>query len=177
MKAFNKRERALAIITSCVIFGVIVYNVILNPQLEHRQTLLSNMRQLQLDLTKMKADILLKDSIDRTYSQIEPLISVIGNRQEEIGLFSSEIGGLYKSLSVEPRTMTINPVVTEEYYSRLSISMEMIGNIKDIIKFIYCVETHPNPIRIERLEIIPREINDNVLATFLLTKVIVEPEL
>jgi Tfp pilus assembly protein PilO len=170
------REKTLAVITAIVIIGTLVFMIVIEPQLKMRKTRLANLRQLQLKLMKMKRDLLVKDRIDSRYSQIEPLIVSHGTDQQEISLLTRELRDLYLKLNVNTRTIKILPVTNEEFYKRLSVRIEMSGHIKEILKFIYSVEAHANPIRIEQFGIKAKEITDNVQASFLITKVVAEPE-
>jgi Tfp pilus assembly protein PilO len=174
--AKNSREKVLAIIAMGVILGAVIFTVIIEPELKERKTRLARMRQLQLKLTKMKGDLLIKDRIDNIYSQIEPLIVSNGTNQQEISLFTRELSDLYSKLSVRTRTVKILPIANEEFYKRLSVRIEMSGHIREILNFVLSVETYPNPIRIEQFDLKAREIVDNVQASFLVTKVVAEPE-
>ena len=172
----NNREKILAIITAIVIISTLTFITIIEPQLKVRKTHLAHMRQLQLKMMKMKGDLLIKDRIDSIYSQIEPLIVSNGTDQQEISLFTRELRNLYLKLRVNTRTIKILPITKEEFYKRLSVRIEMSGHIKEILNFIHSVEAHSNPIRIEQFDIKAREIMDNVQASFLITKVVAEPE-
>lgn len=172
----NNREKLLAIIAATVILGAVTFIAIIEPQLKERKLRLERMHQLQLNLTKMKGDLLIKDRIDNIYSQIKPLIASNGTDQQEISLFTRELSDLYSKLNVRIRSVKILPIVNEEFYKRLSVKIEMSGHVKNILNFIRSVEAYPNPIRIEQFDLKAREIVDNVQASFLITKVVAEPE-
>lgn len=165
-------EKSLAVTTVIVLLGAVVFRVIVDPQIKERQVDTQRMHQLQLELVKMNADLLIKDRIGKTYSQIEPLIRANGTDQQEISLFSRELNGLHSGLPLKIQTIKIMPLVFEEHYRKLSIRIEMSGNIRDIAKFIEAVETYPKPIRIEQLELKTKDRADYVQASFLLTKVV-----
>lgn len=172
----NNREKLLAIIAATVILGAVTFIAIIEPQLKERKLRLERMHQLQLNLTKMKGDLLIKDRIDNIYSQIKPLIASNGTDQQEISLFTRELSDLYSKLNVRIRLVKILPIVNEEFYKRLSVKIEMSGHVKNILNFIRSVEAYPNLIRIEQFDLKAREIVDNVQASFLITKVVAEPE-
>lgn len=171
------REKLLAIITAIIAFGAIIFAVIIEPQLDKRKTRLARMHQLQLKLTKMRGDLLIKDRIDKIYLQIEPLITSRGSDQQEISAFTRELRDMYLRLNVNVKTINILPTVNEEYYRRLSVKIEMQGYIRDILKFIFSVEKSPKPVRIERFDLISRETVDNVQMTFVLSKVVSKSEI
>jgi len=170
------REKFLAVIAAVVIAAVVALSAVINPQLERRKARLEQLRQLQLKLAKMKSDLLVKDRIEKIYSKVEPLIASTGPNQQEISLFTRELSDLYSNLKVKIRSVKILPVTEEKFYRRLSIKVEMTGHIKSILRFIFSVETYQNPIRIEKLDLQAREIIDNVQASFLVTKIVAQPQ-
>jgi len=120
--------------------------------------------------------LLIKDRIDNIYLQIEPLITNHGSDQQEISAFTRELSDLYSNLNVKTRSIRILPTVNEEHYRRLSVRIEMQGHIREILNFIVSVENTPNPVRIEQFDLRCREIADNVQASFVISKVVAEPE-
>lgn len=172
----NNREKFLAVITVGVVICAVVFVVVIEPQLKERRASLERMHQLQLKLTKMKGDLLIKDRIDNIYSQIEPLIAGDGTDQQEKSRFTRELSGLYSKLNVTITSTTILPTVDEQFYRRLSAKIEMRGHIREVFNFVLAVETYPNPIKIEQFHFKAREIIDNVHASFLVTKVVARPQ-
>jgi len=159
-------------ITVSVALGAVIFIVVIEPQLKEHKACSMRMNQLRLKLTKMKGDLLVKDRIDSVYAQIEPLIASSGTDQQEISLFTRELSDLYSKQKVRTRTIKILPIISEEFYRRLSVKIEMSGHIREVLNFIDSVETHPNPIRIEQFDIKSQEIVDNVEASFVVTKVV-----
>jgi Tfp pilus assembly protein PilO len=172
----NRREKVLVAITAAVIIGAAMFTVIIKPQLEERQLRLQRLHQLQLKLTKMTADLLMKDRIDSIYSQIEPLIVGTGTDLQEKSKFARELHELFSKPNVQTRVVTPLPIKKEEFYRRLAVKIEMTGNIQGILNFISAVETYPNPIRIEQLDLKTRDAVDDVQASFTITKVVAKAE-
>jgi len=170
----KNHDKLLAIIVAILILSVIIFTAIIEPQLKERRIRVERMHQLQLDLAKMKGDLLIKDRIDSIYSQIKPLIISNGTDQREISLFTRELNDLYSELDIKIRSVKILPISDEEFYKRLSVKIEMSGHIKNILSFIFSIENHPIPIRIEQLDLRAGEIVDNVQASFLITKIVAE---
>jgi Tfp pilus assembly protein PilO len=168
----KKHEKSLALITVVIILATVLFTVIIDPQLKKHQQRLHDLNQLQLKLTKLRGDILVKDRIDRAYAQIEPLLATSQNDQQEISTFTRDVSDLYSKLNTKIRSVKILPPASESFYRSLSIKIEMSGNIKDILKFIHAVEIHPSPLRIEQLDIKAQETNDTVQASLLISKVI-----
>ena len=163
-------------ITVCVVACAVVFVVIIEPQLKKRRTSLERMHQLQLKLTKIKGDLLIKDCIDSVYSQIEPLIAGEGTDQQEKSRFTRELSGLYSKLNVTITSTTILPTVDEQFYRRLSAKIEMHGHVKEVFNFVLAVEANRSPIKIEQFHFKAREIVDNINASFLITKVVAKPQ-
>jgi len=173
----NKREKWLAIIAAGVIFGAAVLTLVISPQLHRYKMQLQRLDDLQLKLAKMKADLLVRDRIDKLYSQVEPLISSEGTDQQELSVLTRELSDLYANLNMKIRSVKLLPITHEPYYRRLAIKIEMTGHIRNILQFIFSVERYQYPLRIERLELAAQETADNVLATVRITKVVTEPEI
>jgi Tfp pilus assembly protein PilO len=173
----NNREKLLAIIAAIVILSTVIFIAIIEPQLKERKLRLNRMHQLQLTLTRMRGDLLVKDRIDDIYLQIKPLITSSGTDQQEISLFTRELSDLYSKLNVKIRSVKILPIIDEEFYKRLAIKVEMSGHINSLLNFILSIETYSNPVRIEEFDLKTREIMDNIQASFLITKVVAEPEI
>ncbi|MHC4230963.1 MAG: GspMb/PilO family protein [Planctomycetota bacterium] len=108
-------------------------------------------------LATITVAVLEKDRIDRVYSKIEPLIAGTGTDLQEKSKFARELHDLFSKQNVQTRAVTPLPMLNEEFYRRLAIKIEMTGSIRDILKFIFAVETYSNPIKIEKLDLKTRE--------------------
>jgi len=172
----NNREKWLAVIAGVVIFGAAVFTFVIRPQLSRYQGRLQHLRDLQLRLAGMKGDLLARDRIDKMYSQIEPLVTSKNTDQQELSALTRELSDLYANLNVKIRSVKILPVTREKSYRRLAVKIEMTGHIRSILQFIFAIEIYRCPLRVEKVQLVAREIPDNVQATVLITKVITEPE-
>jgi Tfp pilus assembly protein PilO len=173
----NNREKLLAALTAAIMAGAVTFITIIEPQLKERQAHLERMHDLQLQLTKMRGDLLIKDRIDEIYAQIGTLIVSNGTEQQEKSLFTRELSNLYSRLDVKIRSITILPPMNEEFYTRLAVKIEMSGHIRNILNFIFAAEMHASPIRIEQFDLKTREIFDNIRVSFLITKVVAKVEI
>lgn len=178
IKVRSSREKILAISTAIVLFGAVVFGIIIKPQLKERKTRFARMNQLRLMLVKMRGDLLMKDRIDNAYVQIESLITAAGSDLTEKASFTKELNDVYSKLKIRPKSMKVLPADdNEEYCRRLSIRMVMQGDIREILKFVLSVENSPNPVRIEQFELRTRDIVDNVQATFTVSKIVGPPKI
>jgi len=60
----KNREKFWAVLTIAIIIMVVVFVSIVDPRLKERRAKLDQLSNLQLRLTKIKSDILVKDRID-----------------------------------------------------------------------------------------------------------------
>jgi Tfp pilus assembly protein PilO len=104
------------------------------------------------------------------------LIAGTGTDLQEKAKFARELYGLLAGPNVQTRAVTPLPLKNEEFYRRLTVKVEMTGNIRDVLKFISAVETYRNPIRIERLDLKTREAVDDVQAALTITKVVAKAD-
>lgn len=168
------REKTLAIITGITILAVVIYTMLVEPQIVRRGARLEQLAQAKLTFAKMNADVLIKDRIDNIYRRLEPLIVASGEDQQEISLFTQELQRLYDRRNLKIRSVKIMPTTKEPFYRRLAIKLEMVGEVGDILGFIRALESHPRPIKIERLDLIAKQIAGRIQASFIVTKVVTE---
>jgi len=169
------REKHLVVITATVIAISIIYAVAVNPQLRRRKTIVHNMAELELRLAKIKRDTLIKDQIDGLYRKVEPLIAGTGSEQQDLSMFAGQLAKLYSELDLKIRSVKILPDLDENFYKRLSIKIELLGNARNVINFITRIETCDNPIKIEQLIIKAQEPAGYIQATFVISKIIAKP--
>lgn len=172
IKEKNKsNEKKLAIITAILLVAVMMYTGVIEPQMMKRKASIQKKQQLQLNLTRMKADMLLRDRIEKKYAQLKSMMQSAGTDQQEISRFSRELNDLYSKLPVKIKTIKILPLQEERFYKKFSIKAEITGDIRSIITLIEAIESTNSPIRIEQLDLKAQGTHDKVLASFLLTKV------
>jgi Tfp pilus assembly protein PilO len=172
----RRRERFLAVITAVILTGVFIFTTVVDPQLKQRRALSQNLHQLQIKLTKMKGDLLIKDRIEKIYSKIEPLIATGDTEQQQISTFTRQLSQIYSKFNVKIRSVKILPVSDENFYRRLAIKIEMTGHIKDFLKFANAIEELADPIRIEQFDLVAQQSKDNVRVSMVISKVVSEPK-
>lgn len=175
-KDSKKRERLLAVVTAVVLGTLLLFTTIIDPQLKKNKALSSQFAQLQLDLTKAKGNLFIKDRIEKIYSQIEPLFNAKSNPQQQISGFTRLLDQIYSKVNVKIRSVKILPTTNENYYQKLSIRIEMTGEVKDFLKFIASIENCEEPIRIEQFDLTAQETKDNCLASLLISKIVSEKQ-
>ncbi len=168
----SNRQILLASITAVIIIGSLIFTTTIKPALEKRQNYIENLNRLKLKLRKMQANLLIKDRIEKIYSQIKPLIKTKGTQQEQISDFTKELSDIYSNLNVKIRSVKILPTVKKKFYSRFLIKIEMSANITDFLKFAYAIQTHPEAIKLEQFSAkADQEIRNNVSVSLLISKI------
>ena len=172
LKDSKKREKVLSVFTGAILVSIFLFCMIIDPQLKKHRALSLAFSQLQLDLSKARGNLLIKDRIEKAYTQIEPLIASRGNEQQQISDFTRLLDQVYSKLNMQIRSVKILPVSNENYYRKLTVRIEMKGFVKDFLKFIEAVEEHREAIRIEQLELTSQETKDSVMASMIISKVV-----
>ena len=167
----KNREKILAILTLAVITATAMFILIVDPRLKERKEKQEQLGNLQLRLTKIQSDILIKDRIDNLYQQIEPLLESGANQQQEISLFTRQLSDIYSKLNVKIRSVKILPISNEEFYSKLTIKLEMSCYVKELLKFVHELESISQPVKIEKLDLKTADIVDNLSLCLLISKV------
>jgi len=168
----KNREKILAILTVAIIITMVIFVSIIDPRLKERKTKHRQLSNLQLRLTKIKSDILVKDRIDNLYQQIEPLLESGENQQQEISLFTRQLSDIYSKLNVKIRSVKILPVSNENFYRKLAIKLEMSCHVRELLKFVHELETIGEAVKIEKLDLKTADIVDNLRLSLLISKVV-----
>lgn len=168
----KNREKVWAALTLTIIMIVVIFASIIDPKLKERRAKLDQLSNLQLRLTKIKSDILIKDRIDNLYQRIEPLLESGENQQQEISLFTRQLSDIYSKLDIKIRSVKILPVNNENFYRKLTIQLEMNCHVKELLKFVHELETIGQPVKIEKLDLKTANIVDNLELCLLISKVV-----
>ena len=136
IKDSKKREKLLAIVTAVTLGSGFLFVTIINPQLKKHNALSSLLSQLQLDLTKARGNLMVKDRIEKAYIKIEPLIAAQASQQQQVSNFTRLLDQIYSKLNLNIRSVKILPVTDKNYYQKLSIRIEMKGFVRDFLEFI-----------------------------------------
>jgi len=172
LKDSKKREKVLAIATAVILGSIFLFTSIIDPQLKKHKDLTSRLSQLQLDLTRARGNLLIKDRIEKAYIQIAPLITTQDSQQQQISDFARLLDQIYSKLNVKIKSVKILPAADENYYRKLTIRIEMTGFVKDFLKFIEAVEQHTEPIRIDQFDLTSQEARDTIIASMIISKIV-----
>lgn len=175
MPFLKKRETILFGLTMVVILAGVLFTIVIRPQWQRRRQGLQEVHNLQLALTKMRGDLLVKDRIEALYARLQPYMVQHGSDQQEISAFTRDLNEVYSKLRLKIRSVKILPVTSEPFYRRFAVKIEMEGASAHILAFVSAIATHPDPIRIDRCDLKAQAITDQVHGAFVISKVVVEP--
>ena len=174
LKNTKTREKLLAVITIAMLVVIFLFSSIIDPQLKERKKLLERYDRLFLEMTKTQANVLIRDRIEKVYSEVEPFIASHGNQQQQISKFTNVLDQMYSKLNVQIRSVKILPVSEENSCRRLTIRIEMTGSVTEFLKFVQAVEKHPEPIKIEQFELTAQELKDTVRVSMLVSRIVTQ---
>lgn len=172
MRTWNKRERVLAGATAAVILGIILSEVVFLPQWSRYGRLRAEVASRELALTRMRANMLLKDQIEARYAQLKGLIHESGTASQEMSRFTQLLASLYEPLGLHTRSVRPLPDEDEGFYRKFSLSIEMEGPVSEVAAFLAAAARAVDPIRIERIELNCKDRPEVVSVMAVVTKVV-----
>ena len=173
MKQTN-REKQLAILTTLVIVGTLVFTSVVRPQLQNARQLRKQYADLELKALKIQNDLLQKNRVERKYALIKSLLASDSTEAQEMGGFSKELTQLYARQGLRLKAEKPLPLLREKSYRVLSMQIELQGQINQVLSSIHSLEASENPIGIKRCEIKAREQRDEVNALFYVDKIVAD---
>jgi Tfp pilus assembly protein PilO len=171
MRAWKPREQVLAGVTAAVLLGALLVEVMFLPQWSRYTRKRDEVARLQVALTRMRANILLKDQIEARYEQFKGLIHESGSASQEMSRFARLLTELYGPLGLQTRSVRPLPDEDEGFYRKFALSLEMEGPVLEIGRFLAAAARAADPIRIERIELSCKDRPDLVTAQVVVTKV------
>lgn len=176
MRALNRRERFLAIAALSALLAAFVIKGALAPQWQRYTRLQERRRALELDLTRMEANLRLKNHIEARHNELKDLIRHSGTASQEMSRFARLLTDLYRPLSLDVRSVRPLPDRNEEFYHQFALHLEMTGAIDQLAAFLVAVAEVPEPIRVQNIDIVCKDRPDVVTASLVITKVVTTQE-
>lgn len=176
MRPLSRREQTLGGITLAVVVGAGLFIWFIDPALARHAKLQEEVSRLEASLTRMRANMLLKDQIEARYEELKGLARESGSPNQEMARFARLLSGLYSPLSLQTRSVRPLPDADEGFYRKYALRVEMAGNVAGIAKFLAAVAQASDPIRVERIELTCKERPEFVTATLVVTKVVTTGE-
>jgi hypothetical protein len=170
MRPLNRREKILGILTAVVVGGMLLFLVMIDPQLKRHGELSKQVDHLQLVLTKMQTNIRIRDSIEARYASLENLIKDSKGPGQEMAHFTQLLSELYKPLNLDVKTVSPLPDTNEGTYAKYALRVEMSGMIDEICLFLAELVTAAETVRVERLDVICKDRPNYLNASIIISK-------
>lgn len=182
LKAFisglTPKEKRILYIACAIVFVSLFDRLILGP-ISHESRNLDNKIEEQTNL--IKKNLLFLQYKDKITSE-EEIHSIFYTKddmthEELVAIFLREVEGLAKNSNV--MLSDINPVTMEEKkgYVEYGLTIECSGAMKDMLNFMYGIESAKKPIRIASFEILPKKRDAyEVRSEVTVVKIIVIPD-
>jgi Tfp pilus assembly protein PilO len=172
MRPFKRRECVLGGITLAVITGASVFTWLLEPELSRYARQRDEINQLQTSLTKMRANMRLREQIETRYEELKDLMRESEGASLEMASFTRLLSDTCGPLNVSTKSVRPLPDVDEGFYRKFALRIEMTGAPNDIAQFLADVEGLSDLICAERVELACKERPGFVTATLVMTKVV-----
>lgn len=176
MRSFSRRERVLGAATLAMIAGAVLFWFVFEPQWSRYTRLQDEVVEMELGLTRMQANMRLKDRIEARYDELKGLIRESGSPSQEMSRFARLLNELYRPLDIQTRSVRPLPDEDEGFYRKFSLQVEMVGSIAELARFLTAVAQADDPIRVERVDLVCKDRPDHVTASLIVTKVVTESE-
>lgn len=168
----KRRERILSMLAGCLVGGLVIYKVCVGGVLAGYSEARAKTRELAVEWAKVQADVKVRDAMEEKYSRIEPMLANSGVEQRDISTFTRETGRVYSQRNLKVRSVRILPMTKGEYYGKLSLRVELSGEIGEILKLLGDIERMDSPVRVEEFEVSVQDRADNVRACFVISKMV-----
>ncbi len=172
MRSLGQRERILGGLTLMVVGGSGLFAWFIDPALARHAVLQEEVGRLEVSLTRMRANMLLKDKIEARYEELKGLARESGSPAQEMAQVASLLSRLCSPLSLQTRSVRPLPDTDEGFYRKHAFRLEMEGNVTEVAKFLAAVAQASDPIRVERIELICKNRPEFVTVTLVVTKVV-----
>ena len=158
ISGLSPKEKKMLYITVGLIALTLFDRLILGPvqkeSVQVEEKIASDMRQIR----KNNLIIQYKDKIGKEEKDYSIFYTKKGLTSEKmISAFLSEVEDYAKEAKII--LTNINPVTTEDKtgYAQFSLTIECSGNMKNIISFIYSIDSSKRPLRVLSYNIVPKD--------------------
>jgi Tfp pilus assembly protein PilO len=171
MRAWKPRERLLAGATATVVAGGLLFQAVLQPVWARAAGLGDEVEGLEVSLTRMRANVRMRDQIEGRYEQLKGLMRESGSASQEMPRFARLLTEICGPLGLQMRSIRPLPDADEGFYRKYALALEMEGPMPELAKFLSAVARAEDPIRVERMELMCKDRPDVVTAHAVVTKV------
>ncbi|RMF86667.1 MAG: hypothetical protein D6736_14580 [Nitrospinota bacterium] len=156
------REKMMVIGGGIVILALLFYLFVLAPAMERMQVLDRLIQAAEQELQEMK---MLQNTYRAQQQVLNDINARLSKRQKNFAIFSF-LEDLARRSGLKNNIVYMKPSVTtpSEFYRESSVELKVEGvTLKQLIQYLYQIESSPHLLKIRRLHIKPRSSNRNLL--------------
>ena len=180
IKAFyerlSARERKILYVVIALLGVTIGYHGVLRPMAAKFSTLDEEIFAMQMRLRKAKTFIRQKDDIMEAVKQYPNLEKMdAGSDEEEIAQLLNFIEQTARKNGVSLSDVKPQPVKSDQQTKQYSVELNAESNLEALIRYVYDLEHSENLLRIDRVNIAPKDEKGPTLRAYLLiTRLVVK---
>jgi len=144
MKKLNSRETFILIITLGLIVLFVVYQFVVKPMHEGAVDINDQLRVVEHRLTKSVQLLGQKDLIEARYQELVNLIGVVDSEDAQMPAIISKIEAAARESNIHIANIQPQKSTTRKEVRFLAVEVEIDGQWKDIVQFLYELQEQPN---------------------------------
>lgn len=174
IKHLSHREKSMFIIGCIAILCIVIYMVLIDPLWEYWQGLNEKIVSKEVQLVKNLKILAQKDAIDVLYSKYSDSIKMKGSEQEEIAIILREIENIARGNNTYITDIKPQKVEDKDFYKVYYVDLEAEGNISNLTKFIYELQSSNQILKVKRLQLTPKgDAGDVLKGSMVITKILI----
>lgn len=147
----SHREKKLLTATLAIVFMVIFYLFILEPQIKKLSEGRREINKLSIREKKFLQTNQTKGAVEKKYLELRKKIIAQAPREEELSKLLSELENSTKAAKILPISIEPLPIKEYELYRKLSVEMTLQGDIASLVKFLYNLQCSSERFIIDKL--------------------------
>lgn len=163
LSSLSRREKRLLYLTIIVLGVWISHKFIVNPLIVRWKELGEKIEERGLKLEKSRKILHLKEKIQGEYENYASSVKMQGSEEEEMAKFLTEIESIARSSSVHISDIKPRPVKNADFHERYLVELEAEGDISQISRFIYEIQSSPQLLKIDKYSIGTKGAGTNLL--------------
>ena len=168
------REKWLLYAGIAVILGIAIYIIAVEPIWTEWQDLNRNIFAKERKLLKNVKILAQKDRITSLYNKYASSIKMKGSVEEETAVILREIENIARSTNINITDIKPHRVKNMDFYKEYYIELEAEGNVANLAKFIYELQSSDQILKVRHLRINPKAGGGDTLKAYMIvTKILI----
>lgn len=159
---FSKREKKIFYITLIVLACALFFKLVLGGMFGLDRRLTQELEAKVIALKRAR-QISKKGSAQKDYETLVAALKIEKGPDEEMARLFSEIEDKAKKSAVNILNIRPQEIEDKKFYKRFALELRLEGSSKDIIQFIYYLESSPLLLRIDKLTLSSRSAQKSPL--------------